>query len=361
MFRWLPLVFQRPSLCARRLSLCAQWPSLCALCLCGAFSFSSRGQGADSRQTPRLPPLPALAALLAFLTFLPATLWWFLAQRGSREGQFPPFSLLPSLLRLARQGAGAVLGGLPLYAEGGLSLALAAGLSLILLALAAWIVWRWSRIGTPRARTLFGLAAMAPALGLLVLGVLFNNTPIEVRYLAFSTPFVALLLAGALPPPGRAGLLIVMAASIAGLMLAPQTMQPMRAAARAAAALMGNAPGRNGPREEGVVLLPRGNDGVGVVGAFAIESPPAQYLLVIAAGETPEHIRARLRLHRRVALALLEQDAASRAASEAMRDALTHPSWREVARSGLIAVYERTGGAAARFTEPHDRREHEHR
>ena len=35
-------------------------------------------------------------------------------------------------------------------------------------------------------------------LGLLALGAVFNNTPIEVRYLAFSTPFLALLLAGAL-------------------------------------------------------------------------------------------------------------------------------------------------------------------
>ncbi len=169
--------------------------------------------------------------------------------------------------------------------------------------------------------------------GLLALGAIFNNTPIEVRYLTFSTPFVGLLLAGALGAARRSVVLAVQAASIAGLMLAPQTMQPMRAAAHAAAVLV----------EDGVVLLPRGNDGVGVVGAFAIEAPPALPLLLIPAGVTPDQIRIRIRPWHRVVLALLEQDAASRAASDAMRLALTDPGWREVARGPNVAVYELIG------------------
>ena len=66
------------------------------------------------------------------------------------------------------------------------------------------------------------------------------------------------------------------AAGLAGLMTRPETMQPARATAAAASRL---APG-------GLVLLPRGNDGVGIVGAFAIESPPAQRLLVVDPGRT---------------------------------------------------------------------------
>jgi hypothetical protein len=142
------------------------------------------------------------------------------------------------------------------------------------------------------------------------------------------------LLAGALGSRGATVVLTVQAISIAGLMLAPQTMQPAGAAAHAAAALV----------EDGVVLLPRGNDGVGVVGAFAIESPPALPLLLIPADTTPEQIRARIRPWHRVVLALLEQDAASRAASEAMRTALTDSGWREVAQGPNVAVYERIGG-----------------
>ena len=108
--------------------------------------------------------------------------------------------------------------------------------------------------------------------GLLLLGFVFDNTPIELRYLAFATPFIGLLLATL--PRGVCGVVLaIQAASIAGLMTRPETMQPARATAVAAVALVG----------DGVVLVPRGNDGVGIVGAFAIEAPPRLRLLVLVA------------------------------------------------------------------------------
>jgi len=294
-------------------------------CLAG-FCLTTDWRGAAIRRP--------LAASGGFLIFIPADLWWFLAQRGSRQGQFPPFSLGGSLARLAIRFSGDILGGLPLYVRGAASVALTMGLGLLLIWLVSRVAWRWREIGTPRARIMFGLAALAPPAGLLVLGALFNSTPIEIRYLTFANPFVGLLLAGALGFRGGAVLLCVQAASIAGLMLAPQTMQPARAAARAAAALAG----------DGVVLLPEGNDGVGVVGGFAIEAPPALPLLLVRRDETARQIRARIGGWRRVVLALLEQDDASRAESAAMRRALTDPGWREVARGPNVAVYERSGG-----------------
>jgi len=281
-------------------------------------------------------PGQAIAVLLGFLVFIPADLWWFLAQRDTRPGQFPPFSLARSLARLAVRFTGDILGGLPLYVSGAASITLTAVLGLLLIWLIARIVWRWRGIGIPRARMLFGLAALAPPVGLIILGASFNNTPIEVRYLTFSTPFVGLLLAGALDRRGAAVLLAVQAAAIAGLTLAPQTMQPARAAARAAAALV----------QDGVVLLPRGNDGVGVVGAFAIEAPSALPLLLIPALASPEQIRIRIQPWHRVVLALLEQDAASRTASEAMHQALADPGWREVAHEANVTVYVHVGDAA---------------
>jgi hypothetical protein len=110
-------------------------------------------------------------------------------------------------------------------------------------------------------------------------------------------------------------------------------MQPARAAAHAAAALA----------QDGVVLLPRGNDGVGIVGAFAIEAPPGLPLLLIPAFASPEQIQVRIMPWHRVVLALLEQDAASRSAATAMLRGLTGPGWREVAREANVAVYVRTG------------------
>jgi hypothetical protein len=267
------------------------------------------------------------------LLFLTADLWWFLAQRASRSGQFPPFSLASGVARLAARFAGDLLGGLPLYVTGLASMIVATLMSVLLLGLALAVFRRWRRIGTPRNRAMFALAALAPPIGLLALGAIFNNTPIEVRYLTFSTPFVGLLLAGALRWRLGAVLLAVQAASIAGLMLAPATMQPARATARAAAALL----------DGGVVLLPRGNDGVGIVGAFAIEAPPTLPLLLVPAGATPEQIRRRTAASHRVVLALMEQDDASRAAAAAMRLAFTAPEWREVARGPNLEVYERVG------------------
>jgi hypothetical protein len=285
------------------------------------------------RDIDAVSPRHAIAAVLGFLVFIPADLWWFLAQRGSRQDQFPPFSLIQSVAQLAARFAGALLGGLPLYVHGVASTILAAALGSLLLWLVARIVWGWRDIATRRARNMFALGAIGPLSGLLALGAIFNNTPIEVRYLTFSTPFAGLLLAGVLGRRGAAVLLAVQAVSIAGLMLAPQTMQPARAAARAAAALV----------EDGVVLLPRGNDGVGVVGAFATEAPPALPLLLIRAGETPVQINDRVAAWHRVVLALLEQDSSSRAASEAMRGAMTEPGWRQVARGPNVEVYERIG------------------
>ena len=60
-------------------------------------------------------------------------------------------------------------------------------------------------------------------------------------------------------------------------MLAPQTMQP---ASRQPPAR------RRNWRSDGIVLLPRGNDGVGIVGAFSIEAPPALPLLLIRARDS---------------------------------------------------------------------------
>ena len=175
---------------------------------------------------------------------------------------------------------------------------------------------------------------MAPPIGLLALGAIFDNTPIELRYLSFAVPFMALLFAGAmasLPRVISALLLAVQAAALAGLILRQETMQPARATASAAAELV----------EDGVVLIPRGNDGVGIVGAFSIEAPPAMPMLVVADDETASRLRHRVVGFPRVVLALLSQDDASRAALPMMLAAFTPPCWRQVATGFNVVVYNR--------------------
>ena len=93
-----------------------------------------------------------LAAGLGFAAVMPADLFFFLAQRDSRVGQFPPFHLLPSLERLAQYAAGNVFGGLPLYAAGAARVALGIALALLLAGLVALIAWRWRTRAAGRAR-----------------------------------------------------------------------------------------------------------------------------------------------------------------------------------------------------------------
>jgi hypothetical protein len=292
----------------------------------------------------RVSTSPALAGeifygILGCLPFLLADLWFFLAQRGSRAGQFPPFHLLDALQRLARYAAANLFGGLPLYVSASSQPAVAAALAVLAVGCAALIAARWRRIArSPAARRLLAAAAAAPPVGLLALGLVFHNTPIELRYLAFATPFVALLLAGALASLPRyprravlAVLLAVQAAALAGLMTRPETMQPARATAAAA----------NRLAEGGLVLLPRGNDGVGIVGAFAIESPPTQRLLVVDRDEPPDRVLARIGSARRAVLALLAQDDASRATLPIMRAAVAGSCWRQIADGFNVVAFDR--------------------
>jgi 4-amino-4-deoxy-L-arabinose transferase-like glycosyltransferase len=295
-------------------------------------------------------PLVWLAAGAGFAAVLPADFWFFAAQRGSRDGQFPPFHLPSALARLAQYAAGDVFGGLPLYVTGAARLALGGALAALLLALCGLIAWRWRRISSPGARWLFALAALAPPVGLILLGLVFDNTPIELRYLAFASPFFGLLAAGALASlPRRLGgalagcVLTVQAASLAGLMLMQQTMQPQAATTRQAAALAG---------PDGLVIVPRGNDGVGVVGAVLQSAPDWLHLLVVPADTPAEQIRAKAAGAPTVVLALLGLDADSRATLPAMAAAFEgQPCWRPTTHDALVSAFERQpecGPAAGR-------------
>ena len=215
---------------------------------------------------PRLLP----AALAGFLPFMPACAWFFLAQRGSRTGQFTAFSLPHALALLARDSGASLFGGLPLYA-GHFALPVAGALAL-LFAACLFCVARRRHPSAP----LFAALALATPSGLLALGVIFGNTPIEIRYLAFAMPYVALLLAPALPRWLLGAVLTAQAAAIAGLALAPSTMQPQAEAAREAAAYPG-----------ALVLLPFGNDGVGIPGPFIASAPNDMRILLLHPGHIP--------------------------------------------------------------------------
>ncbi|HYP63208.1 MAG TPA: glycosyltransferase family 39 protein [Acidocella sp.] len=218
-------------------------------------------------QAPRLLPV----ALAGFLPFMPLCAWFFLAQRGARVGQFVAFSSAHAMTLLAKDSGAVMFGGLPLYA-GRFALPVAVTLG-TLFVVCLIFVWRRRHASAP----FFAALALATPCGLFALGVVFGNTPIEIRYLAFATPFLALLLAPALPRMLLGLLLATQAASIAGLALAPSTTQPQAAAARAAAAYPGVP-----------VMLPFGNDGVGIPGPFIASAPDDMRILLVRPGDIPK-------------------------------------------------------------------------
>ena len=291
---------------------------------------------------PREPRL-WLAACGGFALLLPADLWFFLAQRDSRAGQFPPFDLIHAIALLARYGAGSIFGGLPLYVGGKTRLLVSGMLGGLLAALSALVLWRWRGLARPSARVLLVMAALAPPVGLILLGLASNSTPIELRYLAFATPFTALLLAGGLatlPRRARIGIggciLLIQAVSLAGMVTRAETMQPARATAEAAAGLAW---------PKGVVLVPHGNDGVGVVLAFASEAPDWLPMLVVGSNDPASRIRIRAGAYRRVVLALLGQDGSSRATVQSMQAAFARqPCWRWAASGFNVVAYDRICG-----------------
>lgn len=280
-----------------------------------------------------------IAAGLGFAVFLAADLFFFLAQRDSRSGQFPPFLLLPSLIRLAQYGTAAVFGGLPLYVDGIARSVVGAAVAGWLATLAALVAWRWRRFGAPEARWLFLMCVLATPAGLLALGFAFDNTPIELRYLAFATPFLALLAAGAIGcAPWRGPILAVtlaiQAASLAGMMLHPATMQPPREAAREAVLFAGR---------DGLVLVPHGNDGVGVPAPFIVESPDWLRLRVVRTDEDPARVLEEAAAFRRIVVARVEVDADTRATVPRLLAALEGSGcWRQAGAGRLATAFDRS-------------------
>jgi hypothetical protein len=292
----------------------------------------------------------ALVAGLPCLALLAVAGDVWLAQRelavSQSAQQFEALSPLATLARLAQYEAAILLGGLPLYVPAGLPrAALGAGLVLLLVAVALAMLWRWRGLGP--LRWLWLAAALAPPLGLLALGGLFGTVPVELRYLVLGAPFLAALGAATADAWGQRApraaawglglVLAVQAAGTLGMVLHPATQQPFRAAVAVLA------PALQPPT---LLLVPFGQDGVGIVGSLLRELPPDQPILVLRSADAaavPARVAGACRL---LLLGFGERDRASAAQVAAAAAALAAaPGWREAAvlwreeRGGLARLY----------------------
>ncbi|MGC9269287.1 glycosyltransferase family 39 protein [Acidiphilium sp.] len=274
----------------------------------------------------------ALTPALGAGVFIPAGAWFFLAQAGTRKGQFHPFFLPRALLDLTRDQAGALLGALPRYMPHPWSIVLEACLGLF----AAFLVIVAIRSGlpllAPRHRALIVSLILAPPIGLLALGAIFDNTPIEVRYVWLGLPYIGLILAAALRDRPRlaAVLMAVQLSAIIGLAIAPQTMQPAARTARSAAA-------NSGP--DTLVVVPFGNDGVGIPGPF-IAAAPSRLLVQIIRTADAVHPAAMMRFHR-IIIANITVDSSSRTLIPQVAALFKATScWRRQAAPSDIIVFD---------------------
>ena len=211
-------------------------------------------------------PKRGIPALLTFSLFLPADGYFFVAQHAARPGQFVRFSLTHALALTTRDAAAAWFGGLTLDAP-----QFAAGIICLLVLLACATVFCIVRNANRSTKALAALTLATPA-GLLALGLIFNNTPVEIRYMAFSLPYLSLLIAASAPRALQAALIGVQSLAIIGLAFSPATAQPQARAARQAAGLA---------TPQTLVLLPFGNDGVGIPGPFIAAAPRAMRLEIL--------------------------------------------------------------------------------
>lgn len=278
----------------------------------------------------RARPSLWIASAIGAALFIPAGAWFFLAQQGTRPGQFHPFALLPAMADLARDQGGALLGALPREVSHAAARPLEALLAAFLIILAVVIARSGLTALAPRHRALILAGIAAPPVGLLALGALFDNMPIEVRYLWLGLPYLGLALATGLRrhPWLLAALLAIQTAAIIGLAIAPGTMQPAARTEAAAAAFL---------RPDTLVLIPFGNDGVGIPGPFIAAAPANMTVLVARRVAT---IPNRAAPYRRVIIANIRVDAASRTLVPQLRAAFATACWQRETSPAAITIFD---------------------
>jgi hypothetical protein len=268
----------------------------------------------------------AAPAAIGLALFLPPIGYFYIAQHNSRIGQFVAFSPPHALFLLAKDSGACLFGGLPVYA-GQAGNVVATALAMLIAICACFVVKNWQ----PKL-SLFAIAAFATPAGLLALGLIFNNTPIEIRYLAFSLPPISLLIAQTLPRRLLTIVLSIEASGIAGLIFAPATMQPQAIAARQSRAFV---------TPSSLVLLPSGNDGVGIPGPFIASARADLRLELIKPGRLPD-----LTAEQHVILVKIHIDAASTTETvAALAKFNADPCWLQNPATNYITVFNWTCGA----------------
>ena len=268
--------------------------------------------------------------LVAALAALPAILWaasFYLVQQ-THDWQFAPFGVGSMLVRIAQRYAAALFGGTPLYVPHPLQVPVTGLLGLLLLAALAVAALGLTRLvrDVPGRIVLAGTLAMPAAL--FAVGAAVGKETVELRYLIYGLPFLAMFLAHGwreqrVVPRAAGALLAVafLAAQLAGAVAMPFAHMTQQAARPAIAqiALLWQ-PGS-------LLLLPQASDTSGMTLDYGYEAPPDWPMLLVRADQDPAALLRAVAGRPRVFVILLA-DAAGTAALDRAHAILARAGWR---------------------------------
>ncbi len=274
--------------------------------------------------------------LAAAATALPAILWAasYYAVQQTHDWQFAPFRVGGMLMRIAERYAAALFGGTPVYLPHPLTVPVSALLGLLLvtaLAVAGFAVRRMMR--DVQGRMVLAGTAVMPVM-LFVVGAADGKETVELRYLIYGVPFLAMFLARGWREqkvvPRRAWPVLAavfVAAQMAGAAAMPFAHMTQQAA-RPAMAQIGRLwqPGA-------LLLLPQATDTSGMTLDYAYEAPADWPMLLMTEDESPARVLQAVAGRPRIFLILLA-DADGTAALARTRAILRAAGWQSAGSPG---------------------------
>ena len=231
--------------------------------------------------------------LVAAVAALPPILWAasYYAVQQTHDWQFAPFSTGGMLMRIAERYGAALFGGTPVYVPHALAGPVSALLGLLLLTALAVAAGAARRLLRDVAGRMVLAGTLVMPTTLFVVGAADGKETVELRYLIYGLPFLAMFLARGwreqriVPRRARTAL----AAAFVGAQLVGAVAMPFahmtQQAARPAMAQIGRLwqPGA-------LLMLPQATDTSGMTLDYAYEAPQGWPMLLMTADETPARV-----------------------------------------------------------------------
>jgi hypothetical protein len=274
--------------------------------------------------------------MVAVVAALPPILWAasYYAEQQTHDWQFAPFSVGGMLLRIAERYGAALFGGTPVYVPHAFARPVSALFGLLLLTALAIAATAARRMLRDVTGWMVLVGTLVMPVTLFIVGAVDGKETVELRYLIYGLPFLAMFLARG----WREQRLVTrrartaLAAAVVGAQLVGAAAMPFahmtQQAARPAMAEIGELwqPGA-------LLLLPQATDTSGMTLDYAYEAPPDWPMLLMTADESPTGVLRAVAGRPRIFLILIA-DADGSAALARTRAILQAAGWHSAGSPG---------------------------